>query len=113
MNIAVIAGTVTRKGAESLKGDVAKFTLGVRIRRKKDGVAENVTQYYDCLCFGKSASFALEYAKGGQPLCITGNLDLGAYISKAGEAKPSATVMVQSISFAPKAFEEKPEESPF
>ena len=102
MNKVILMGRLTRdpeirysQGAEPLC--IAKFTLAVNRRFKRDG--EQEADFIFCTAFGKTAEFIERFfKKGSQPL-ITGRIQVRSYDDNSGQKKWSTEVIVEEVQF--------------
>ena len=102
MNKVTLMGRLTRdpeirysQGSEPLC--IAKFTLAVNRRFKRDG--EQEADFIFCTAFGKQAEFIERFfKKGSQPL-ITGRIQVRSYVDNSGQKKWSTEVIVEEVQF--------------
>ena len=102
MNKVILMGRLTKdpeirytSSAEPLC--IAKFTLAVNRRFKKDG--EQDADFIFCTAFGKTAEFIERFfRKGSQPL-ITGRIQVSSYDDNAGQKRWSTDVIVEEVQF--------------
>lgn len=81
----------TQKGTESLA--IAKFTLAVKIPRKKDE-----TSFIRCTAFGKLAETIEKYVRKGNKVAVDGYIQTGSY-EKDGHKVYTTDVIVTDIEF--------------
>ena len=100
MNKVILMGRLTRD--PEMRGDgtslVARYTLAVDRRFKKEGQAE--TDFINCVCFGKSAEFAEKYLKKGTKIVVTGRIQTGSYTDKDNKKVYTTDVIVEEQEFA-------------
>ena len=93
-------GRLTRD--PEMRGDgtslVARYTLAVDRRFKKEGQAE--ADFINCVCFGKSAEFAEKYLKKGTKIVVTGRIQTGSYTDKDNKKVYTTDVIVEEQEFA-------------
>ncbi len=104
MNNVVLMGRLTKDpdirvattGGGELK--VARFTLAVDRRFKKDG--EQAADFISCVSFGKTAEFIEKYGKKGTKFIIEGRIQTGSYTNKDNQKVYTTDVVVESVEFA-------------
>ena len=103
MNKVILMGRLTKdpevrytEGAEPKA--VAKFTLAVDRRFKKDG--EQSTDFIQCTAFGKIGEFVEHYLVKGTKVVVDGRWQTGSYDNKEGQKVYTNTCIVDSIEFA-------------
>ena len=104
MNKVVLMGRLTRspevrysQGAEPLA--VARYTLAVNRRMKKNGNGEQEADFIPCVAFGKSGEFAEIYFRKGQMVAVTGRLQVRSW-DKDGERRYTTEVIIEEQHFA-------------
>ncbi|GCB30527.1 single-stranded DNA-binding protein [Firmicutes bacterium AM29-6AC] len=104
MNKVVLMGRLTRspevrysQGAEPLA--VARYTLAVNRRMKKNGNGEQEADFIPCVAFGKSGEFAEKYFRKGQMVAVTGRLQVRSW-DKDGERRYTTEVIIEEQHFA-------------
>ena len=100
LNKIFLMGRLTRD--PEMRGDgtslVARYTLAVDRRFKKEGQAE--ADFINCVCFGKSAEFAEKYLKKGTKIVVTGRIQTGSYTDKDNKKVYTTDVIVEEQEFA-------------
>ena len=76
---------------------VAKYRLAVDRKYSQDG--ERVTDFINCVAFGKNGEFARSYLKKGMKIIVEGSLQTGSYTDKDGKKVYTAEVVVDSHEF--------------
>lgn len=82
--------TVTAQGLEVAGLSIATSAL------KKSG--EKVTQWHNCVAFGKTAELVAQYAKKGARIYVEGEMQYSEY-DKDGVKMLSAKVVINTVSF--------------
>lgn len=79
---------------------IARYTLAVdrRFRRNNDG--EQTADFIGCVAFGKSAEFAEKYFRQGIKVVVTGRIQTGSYTNKDGQKVYTTDVVVEDQEFA-------------
>ena len=105
MNKVILMGRLTRdpevrysQGENSTA--IARYTLAVdrRFRRNNDG--EQSADFIGCVAFGKSAGFAEKYFRQGIKVVVTGRIQTGSYTNKDGQKVYTTDVVVEDQEFA-------------
>lgn len=89
---------------------VARYTLAVDRRTKKDGEAN--ADFINCVVFGKGGEFAEKYLKKGMKIAVTGRIQTGSYTNHDGQKVYTTEVIAEEQEFAEgrKSQEESKEE---
>ena len=105
MNKVILMGRLTRDpDIRYSAGDnptaVARYTLAVdrRFRRNNDG--EQTADFIGCVAFGRSAEFAEKYLRQGIKIVVTGRIQTGSYTNKEGQKVYTTDVIVEDQEFA-------------
>lgn len=106
MNQIILMGRLTKDPETRGEGEniVARYTLAVDRRTKKDGQPE--ADFINCVVFGKSAEFASKYLKKGAKIALSGRLQTGSYTNKEGKKVYTTDVIVETCEFAESKKEE-------
>lgn len=103
MNRVILMGRLTRdpnvtysQGANGQMA-VARYTLAVDRRFKRDGDAE--ADFISCVAFGKSGEFAEKYLRKGTKIAVTGRIQTGSYTNKDGQKVYTTDVVVEEQEF--------------
>ena len=76
---------------------VARFTLAVDRRFKKDGGDE--ADFISCGAFGKTAEFLEKWFRKGQRLGLTGRIQTGSYVNQEGTKIYTTDVVTENVEF--------------
>lgn len=76
---------------------VAKFTLAVDRRFKKDGEPE--ADFINCVAFGKTAEFIQKYFTKGMKVAVEGRIQTGSYTNKEGNKVYTTDIAVENVEF--------------
>ena len=105
MNKVILMGRLTRDPeVRYSQGEnpvaVARYTLAVdrRFRRNNDG--EQTADFIGCVAFGKSAEFAERYFRQGLKVVVTGRIQTGSYTNREGQKVYTTDVVVEDQEFA-------------
>ena len=103
MNLVILMGRLVRdpdvrysQGQEQKA--IAKFTLAVDRRFKKDG--EQSADFISCIAFGKTGEFVEKYLSKGTKVVVEGRWQTGSYDNKEGQKVYTNDCIVDSIEFA-------------
>ena len=77
---------------------IAKFTLAVDRRFKKDG--EQSADFISCIAFGKTGEFVEKYLSKGTKVVVEGRWQTGSYDNKEGQKVYTNDCIVDSLEFA-------------
>lgn len=105
MNKVILMGRLTRtpeirysNGENSTA--VARFSLAVDRRFKRDGSNEQSADFISCVAFGKTAEFLERYVNKGTKLVVEGRIQTGSYTNKDGNKVYTTDVVVEQCEFA-------------
>ena len=105
MNKVILMGRLTRdpeirysQGENSMA--VARFTLAVDRRFRREGTADQTADFISCVAFGKVAEFFERYARQGIKFVIEGRIQTGSYTNKDGNKVYTTDVVVENVEFA-------------
>ena len=104
MNNVVLMGRLTRDPdvRYSTQGEqqtaIARFTLAVDRRFKRDGSDQNA-DFISCVAFGKTAEFIEKYVNKGTKLTLSGRIQTGSYTNKDGQKVYTTEVVVDEQEF--------------
>ena len=76
---------------------VARFTLAVDRRFKKDGGDE--ADFISCVAFGKTAEFLEKWFRKGRRLGLTGRIQTGSYTNKDGQKVYTTDLVGENVEF--------------
>lgn len=97
----IILGRLTADPKVSTSGKnttIARFSLAVNRQFKKEG--ETDVDYFNCVCFGKSAEFVEKYFRKGSQALVCGKHEMDSYTDKDGSKKSNWSLKVETIEFA-------------
>ena len=93
----IVRDTEVRYGGANNAVAVARYTLAVDRKYKKDG--EQTADFINCVAFGKLAEFAEKYLKKGTKIAVTGRIQTGSYKNKDGNTVYTTDVVVEEQEF--------------
>lgn len=103
MNKVILMGRLVRdpevrytQGAEPMA--VARYTLAVNRRRRRQGEAE--ADFIGCVTFGKSAEFAEKYFKKGQQVSVVGRVQVRNWDDQEGKKHWATDIVIEEQYFA-------------
>ena len=79
---------------------IARYTLAVDRRGRKDGSSEQTADFISCVSFGKIAEFAERYLHQGTKIVAEGRIQTGSYTNKDGQKVYTTDVVVENCEFA-------------
>lgn len=100
MNHVALIGRLTRDVEVRQAGNtsVARFTLAVDRRFKKDG--EQTADFISCVAFGKTAEFIEKHiSKKGQKMVVEGRIQTGSYKDKDDKTVYTTDVIIDQVEF--------------
>lgn len=102
MNKVILLGNLTRnpeiRYSQNEKSiAIARFTLAINRRVKKDGEAE--ADFFNCTAFGKQAEFVEKYFHQGSRMMLVGRIQNDNYTNKNGEKVYSVQILAEEIEF--------------
>ena len=105
MNKVILMGRLTRdpeiRYSQSENSTaVARFTLAVDRRFKRDGANEQSADFISCVAFGRTAEFMERYTRQGTKLVVEGRIQTGSYTNKDGNKVYTTDVVVEDQEFA-------------
>ena len=74
--------------------EIARYRLAVDKPRSQE------TDFINCVCFGKGATFARDYLHKGMKIIVTGRITTGSYKDKDGKTVYTTDVVVDDHEFA-------------
>lgn len=90
---------------------IARFTVAVNRLFKREGKAD--ADFFNCVCFGKNASFAEKYLTQGAKVVIRGRMEQDDYTNKDGQKVYTWNLNVDEIDFGEsKRTESAPNDKP-
>lgn len=105
MNKVILMGRLTRdpevrytQGAEPMA--VARYTLAVDRRGRRDDNNGQNADFISCVAFAKNAEFAEKYLRKGIKIAITGRIQTGSYNDREGRKVYTTDVVVEDQEFA-------------
>ena len=105
MNKVILMGRLTRDpevrysaGENALA--IARYTLAVDRRFRRDDDGEQTADFIGCVAFGRSAEFAEKYFRQGLKVIVTGRIQTGSYTNKEGQKVYTTDVVVEEQEFA-------------
>ena len=105
MNKVILMGRLTRDPEiRYSQGDnptaVARYTLAVDRRFRRNGDGDQSADFIGCVAFGRSAEFAEKYFRQGMRVSISGRIQTGSYTNKDGVKVYTTEVIVEEQEFA-------------
>lgn len=101
MNKVIMLGRLTRDPElKYTKNNTAacSFGLAVKKRYKKEG--EPDADFFNVVCFGKTAEFASKWFTKGFQILVDGSISLNEWQSKQGETRHTMEIFAQNVYFA-------------
>ena len=79
---------------------IARFTLAVDRRFKREGSNDQTADFISCVAFGRTAEFCERYTHQGTKLVVEGRIQTGSYTNKDGNKVYTTEVVVENTEFA-------------
>ena len=105
MNKVILMGRLTRdpevrysQGDEPMA--VARYTLAVDRRGRRDDNNGQNADFISCVAFAKNAEFAEKYLRKGIKIAITGRIQTGSYNDREGRKVYTTDVVIEDQVFA-------------
>lgn len=90
------------KDAEMIKtsngNPMAKFSMATNETYMKDGTKVTITQWHNCVSFGKKSEVLQKYAKKGIKIAIQGKLKYNNYTDKNGISRTAVNIEINDFS---------------
>ena len=105
MNKVILMGRLTRDpdvrySQNDTSMAIARSTLAVDRRgRKQDGDGQTA-DFIGCIAFGKAAEFAEKYLRQGIKIVISGRIQTGSYTNREGQRVYTTDVVIEEQEFA-------------
>lgn len=103
MNKVILIGRLARDPQVSYSSNsnaVARFTIAVDRRFKREGEAEAGADFISCVAFGKTGEFLEKYGKKGTKFVVEGRIQTGSYTNREGQKVYTTDVVVENVEFA-------------
>ena len=97
MNNVTILGRLGKDPETTFSKDgkaICKFRVGVTRKFNKE-----VTDWFNCASFGKTAELIQQYFKKGNQIALQGEIQFGDYTDKEGVKRYTTTLVVNSFDF--------------
>ncbi len=105
MNKVILMGRLTRDpevrystGERSMA--IARYTLAVDRRGRKNDAGEQSADFIPCVAFDKSGEFAERYFRQGMRVLVSGRIQTGSYTNKEGQKVYTTEVIIEDQEFA-------------
>ena len=86
----------TQNSAEPLA--VARYSLAVRRRFKRDGEAD--TDFIPCVAFGRAGEFAEKFLKKGLMIAVSGRIQVRSWDDQHGQRRWTTEIVIEEQDFA-------------
>ena len=104
MNQVILIGRLTKKPELRSTGSgttLCNFSLAVD-KGIKDEQGNKLTNFFDCVCFGKNAENLVKYQDKGSMISIIGELDTYKYTDESNKNHLKTNIKVQTIEYLSK-----------
>jgi single-strand DNA-binding protein len=80
------------------RGGATTFRVAVNERRKVDGEWQDATEWYRCVCFGRTAEILSSDARKGDKVFVEGSMRTSSWVDRAtGETKYKTELVAQFV----------------
>lgn len=105
MNKTILMGRLVRDAEiRYSQGDasnaIARFTIAVDRRFKRDGDDQPTADFIGCVAFGRTAEFLERFGRKGTKFALEGHIQTGSYTNKDGQKVYTTDVIVENLEFA-------------
>lgn len=105
MNKVILMGRLTRDpevrySQSDPSTAVARYTLAVDRRFKRQEGEGQTADFIGCVAFGKAAEFAEKYLRQGTKIAVTGRIQTGSYTNRDGQKVYTTDVVIEEQEFA-------------
>lgn len=102
MNKIIISGRLTADPeARATQGGTAMATFSVAVDRIARSGEEKQADFFDCVAFGKTAEFIVNYIHKGDGIELVGSMQMNHWNDKEGQKRVSWNLKVDSAGFPP------------
>ncbi len=104
MNKVILMGRLTRDpeiryAQNDASMAIARYSLAVDRRGRKDGADAQTADFINCVAFGRQAEFAEKYLRKGMKIAINGRIQTGSYTNRDGQKVYTTDVIVEDHEF--------------
>ena len=102
MNQITIMGHLGQSPKDDVVNDktIAKFSVATNRRVKdKQGEMQQATTWFNVVAWGKTAEIIVKHFKKGDPILLTGRLDIKRYQNQAGEDQTWVEISLERFYF--------------
>ena len=105
MNKIILMGRLTRDpevrySQSDPSSAIARYTLAVDRRFKRQDGEGQTADFIGCIAFGKAAEFAEKYLRQGTKIVISGRIQTGSYTNRDGQKVYTTDVVIEEQEFA-------------
>lgn len=103
MNKVILMGRLTRDPEirySQSESAVARFTLAVDRRFRREGSNDQTADFISCAAFGKTVDLMERYTHQGTKLVVEGRIQTGSYTNKEGKTVYTTDIVAENIEFA-------------
>jgi single-strand DNA-binding protein len=101
MNLVILMGRLTKEPdiTTTQSGTaIARYSIAVDRKFKKDG--EPDADFFNCVSFGKQATFVANYLHKGTKIVVNGTIQNNEYTNKEGIKTRTTQILVSDVEFA-------------
>jgi single-strand DNA-binding protein len=98
MNQVALVGRITRDPSFVGTGATPRCNFSVAVDRPYIKDKEKVTDFFDCVAWGKTAEFVGKYLEKGRLVAVTGRIEINVVSAMDGSQKKFTNIVVGNVS---------------
>ena len=98
MNQVALVGRITREPSFVGTGATPRCNFSVAVDRPYIKDKEKVTDFFDCVAWGKTAEFVGKYLEKGRLVAVTGRIEINVVNAMDGTQKKFTNIVVSNVS---------------
>ncbi len=98
MNQVALVGRITRDPSFVGTGSTPRCNFSVAVDRPYIKDKEKVTDFFDCVAWGKTAEFVGKYLEKGRLVAVTGRIEINVVSAMDGSQKKFTNIVVGNVS---------------
>lgn len=98
MNQVALVGRITRDPSFVGTGATPRCNFSIAVDRPYIKDKERVTDFFDCVAWGKTAEFVGKYLEKGRLVAVTGRIEINVVSAMDGSQKKFTNIVVGNVS---------------
>jgi single-strand DNA-binding protein len=98
MNQVALVGRITRDPSFVGTGATPRCNFSIAVDRPYIKDKEKVTDFFDCVAWGKTAEFVGKYLEKGRLVAVTGRIEINVVSAMDGSQKKFTNIVVGNVS---------------